>query len=208
MKAEITFLAPTTRVNSNSLRVSELSSIDVYDNYGGDKDAPEGKVSRVGAAPGDDRNVNRSTRTVNDAYNDANDPNNVNNVEDTAAGRKAAKAEAKATKAANKGKGKTDDGRVHRIIGSISGKQIRDGVFETEELGVGAHYFSLVAVDTDGRSADPSAPFRLNVPKDSTHEPQRMKDAPDEPSMARNISGTGSDPDRPSLVTKVSVKLL
>lgn len=77
--------------------------------------------------------------------------------------------------------------------------------FETDELEPGVHYFQLVAVDTDGRAASPSAAFRLNVNVEG--DTSAPKDN-DEPALARNVTTTGSDDDRPSLITKVQVKLL
>lgn len=183
-KAQITFKLPTTRVNSANLAESEIKQVDVYDNYYGDDHGEE------------ERREQRRTAGQADPQEDQNQSEYEQRQKDEAA-------------QGNDGLEKqSSPHKRRRRIGQWAGgddKQGGQAVFYTDELSPGVHFFQLVAVDTEGREAAPSAPFRLNVSEaGDTSRPETN----DEPHVLHNVASTGYDDDRPSAVTQVQVKLL
>lgn len=187
-KAQITFKLPTTRVNSANLAESEIKQVDVFDNYYGDDHGEEERRERRSAERADPQNDQSQSEYEQERKNEATQEAQAEN----------------------------DDGlekqssphKRRRRIGQWAGGDEKQGgkaVFYTGDLSPGVHFFQLVAVDTEGREAAPSAPFRLNInePGD-TSRPETN----DEPNVLHNVASTGFDDERPSAVTQVDVKLV
>lgn len=233
--AEITFKLPTTRVNSASLAESEIDHVDVYDNaYGDDfgkaerragkqsqhddrderrarideqeqerqknksvardnKDASRRDTSRHGASE-EDKDLHRDQNAERDA--------DVGKDDNRIAGEKG-EPDGRPSEGTEKQAGRGRRRKIGEWKGTTEGGK---AVYKTEsELTPGVHYFQLVAVDTDGKQSDPSAPFRVNISEEGdTDRPEKS----DEPAQANNVWSTGTEEDRPSLITQVEVRLV